>query len=69
MPWKTNFRLRKIGSRSSFSGLLALNHPPVFVDKKVGDNLCIMFRSVCSLFHAKCFRLSDRVKSRVLLTI
>ena len=35
MPWKTNFRLRKIGSRSSFSGLLALNHPPVFVDKKV----------------------------------
>ena len=35
VPSKSNSRIRKIGSRSSFSGLMALNHRPVFPDKKV----------------------------------
>ena len=35
VPSKSNSRIRKIGSRSSFSGQMALNHRPVFPDKKV----------------------------------
>ena len=37
---KTNSRLKKMGSRSSFSGLLASNNRPVFTDPE-GDNLCL----------------------------
>ena len=68
---KATLNSGKLESRSSFSGgaLMALNHRPVFADKKVIICVVYMFYSVCCLFHAKSCRLSDREKSSVLLTI
>ena len=59
--WKSNSRLKKIGSGSSFSR-------PVFC-RYEGDNLCTMSQSVRCLFHVKSCHLSDGEKSSVLLTI
>ena len=50
-----------------FSGYLALNHRPVFVDQKV--IICVLCFNVCCLFRANFCLLSARENCTVLVAI
>ena len=76
---EANYRMNQTCLRFSFCLPRQSNHPDCLYQKKVwlkgtqpkylSKLTFTMFQSVCCLFHAKSFRLSDHEKSSVLLSI